>query len=962
MIRNRLAVASMSLICAAATAHAEGSITQVDVDAAIVGEALAMSRHAVVSADGNTVVFESLANNLHPGDMNQAFDIFAVDGDDTIPLAISKSTEGSLGDQDSLQPSVSGDGQVVAFISKSRNLALRCGTENPLNVNHVYVHFRSSGETRCITRQPSGAPSTAGGTVPVVSGNGRYVAFLSNGADLVAGVSPPGQNVFLHDLQTGTTSLASVGANGQPLTFNADEPSLSDDARYVAWRARGDNNVANADNGEEQAWVRDRTSGVTVRASEAVGGGPSNSRINQPRLSGNGRVVGFTSQASNLHASHPGGFAAWAYVRDLDSGVTHAVGRNAALDIVQVHIGQPVSLSADGLRAIYRRSDIDQLWMHDRGANTAQVVGRASNGTTAIVDNARISADGGSVVFESDSPLLVAIGDLDRAGKKDVFRHRVADQSTDRRSRIAGEGQFAFAGTDGYFTSYAAASADGRLVAFTSHAHNLVAGGTTNYSEVWLRDLSSGEIYRINENASGDPGNGDGGDGVVAISANGRYVAFTATSTNLVATPMSPASRLYVKDRDTGEVRLVSYDVNGSPFSPVRGTVAMSADGMTIVYATEQPVVFGGGNGLEQIYRVRPWALSPADDPVLISAAPGGGFANGSCLHPQIAGDGERIVFTCLATNLVANDTNGSADVFLHDPNVAGLTRVNLKPDQGQSQYGTSWGDPVAISHDGRYIAFSASAPDLTADASSRSQIYLRDTQTGTITLESRSPDGSINPDSFAGSRYVSMSADGRYLAFETARLFYDGESYGAVRLDRQTGNLIRLNRNPFGALHEARYPRISADGQSVLLAGRDLGADQRIPDPLAGSPLRLFEWRVDATPFDRHTEIDAPPVVVSSTVGQPITVNVRVTTPGPYLLTGTMMVYDNFVAKTGCGPFFIDFMGNGSCTWNATFSGRRGLTYVYLPYFPTQGSPFGIAVLPSVFADDLFGDQFGDP
>src|SRR5262249_363073 len=137
-------------------------------------------------------------------------------------------------------------------------------------------------------------------TYPSVSGDGRFVAFHSNATNLVAGDTNSLMDVFVHDLQTGATERVSVSSGGAQGTIGSYYPSVSGDGRYVAFISDAPNLVPNDVNGTRDVFVRDRLAGTTERVSLASNGTPSNSDCAPPAISPDGRYVVFGSFASNL--------------------------------------------------------------------------------------------------------------------------------------------------------------------------------------------------------------------------------------------------------------------------------------------------------------------------------------------------------------------------------------------------------------------------------------------------------------------------------------------------------------------------------------------------------------------------------------------------------------------------------------------------------------------------------------
>ncbi len=263
----------------------------------------------------------------------------------------------------------------------------------------------------------------------------------------------------------------------QAIGGDSRRPTISADGRYVAFESGSTNLVPGDANGTEDIFVRDLVSGETTRVSLGVAGAQGDGWSHDPAISADGRYVAFESWATNLVPGDTN-IAGDIFVRDLVSGETTRVSVGAA--------------GAQG-----------DWWSHDPA----------------------ISADGRYVAFESQATNLVP-GDTN--GGADIFvRDLVSGETTRVSVGVAGD----LAGEVELNWS-AAISADGRYVAWASAATNLVDGDTNAIDDIFVRDLVSGVTTRVSVGAAGAQGDGWSAD--AAISADGRYVAFSSIATNLV--------------------------------------------------------------------------------------------------------------------------------------------------------------------------------------------------------------------------------------------------------------------------------------------------------------------------------------------------------------------------------------------------------------------------------------------
>jgi Tol biopolymer transport system component len=241
-----------------------------------------------ISRDGRYVAFYSEATNLVAGDTNGQPDIFVRDRVAGTTTRVSVSSGGSQANGDSAFPSISDDGQVVAFSSSGSNLVNGDGN----GTVDIFVRDRSAGTTRRVSVSSAGAGGNGASINPALSGDGAVVAFVSDAGNLVPGDVNGNRDVFVR--AAGATQLVSVGAGGAPADSLSTEPAVSRNGRYVAFDSSAGNLVAGDTNGFQDVFVRDRVAGTTQLVSAL---GPD--RLSTaPDISENGQVVVFTSQPS----------------------------------------------------------------------------------------------------------------------------------------------------------------------------------------------------------------------------------------------------------------------------------------------------------------------------------------------------------------------------------------------------------------------------------------------------------------------------------------------------------------------------------------------------------------------------------------------------------------------------------------------------------------------------------------
>jgi Tol biopolymer transport system component len=340
-----------------------------------------------ISADGLFVAFESDSTDLVAGDTNARFDIFGRVLSTALTEIESVGAGSTLGTFDSLHASVSADGRYVAFDSASIFVA---GDTNGLT--DVFVHDRVLGATQRISVSSSGVEGNGQSFFPSISADGRFVAFTSVASNLVAGDTNNALDVFVRDRLNAVTERVSVSSGGVQGNSSSVNPSISGDGRYVAFQSAATNLVSGDTNAHRDIFVRDRSSGSTVRASMNNSGFQGDDDSLDPSISADGRFVAFASNATNLIgplAFDTNGFED-VFVRDL---VNNSTGRaSVSTSNAQGNeASRKPAISADGRFVAFEskasnlvgadtNNDTD-VFVRDRSASTTERVSQSSNGT-----------------------------------------------------------------------------------------------------------------------------------------------------------------------------------------------------------------------------------------------------------------------------------------------------------------------------------------------------------------------------------------------------------------------------------------------------------------------------------------------------------------------------------------------------------------------------------------------------
>ncbi|MFN0243333.1 MAG: TolB family protein [Planctomycetota bacterium] len=359
------------------------------------------------------------------------------------------------------------------------------------------------------------------------------------------------------------------------------------------------------------------------------------------------------------------------------------------------------------------------------------------------------SADGRFVVFSSAAPNLVH-GDTN--GREDVF---LRDRSSGNTSRVSVNSAFLQANDVSTLPSI---SADGRFVVFHSRAGNLVAGDTNGVSDVFVRDVQSGNTARAS--ISSDETQANDTSESAWISSDGRWIAFQSHATNLVLGDTNGVADIFLRHRTVGTTSRVSVSSTGAQASAASLYPSTSADGRYVAFASAaHDLVSGDTNTISDVF-VRD---RQAETTTRVSVDAIGAQGNDASTVCVISADGRFVAFESAASNLVPNDTNHASDIFVRDLVNGGTTRVSVSSSGVQSD-GPSL-EP-ALSADGRYVAFASNGTNLvTGDTNVAKDVFLHDRQTGqTIRISEDTAGLAGNTDSYA----PSLSPDARYVAYES--------------------------------------------------------------------------------------------------------------------------------------------------------------------------------------------------
>jgi Tol biopolymer transport system component len=403
---------------------------------------------------------------------------------------VSVTSQGASGNGASVAPSISGDGSLIVFASLATNFVTGVVGQQ------IFLHDRGSNQVSLVSADNSAAANAgnAASSAPVISLDGTAVAFVSMATNLLAPAVPSvvGQQVYVTDAATGLNSLVSQNTGGTPGNGTSSAPAINSNGRFVAFVSDSTNLVTGVTG--QQVYLRDRQTNQTSLISQTSGAGnvAGNGASMSPAISADGRFVAFVSLSTNL---------------------------------VSLVSGQ-------------------QVYLRDTLTNQTTLISQSTGGTpgSGLSSTPSISSNGpfAKVAFASSSANLVGVVTGTQIYLRDTQTGITSVVSLDNNVvPVAGTGQ----------SSAPAISSDGRFVAFTSQATNLLAPGTpsVNAPQIYLRDTVGNLTLLVSQNDSGTPSTAGATNLSPVVTTNGAYVAFVSSATNLVSTPLAAPADVYVR-------------------------------------------------------------------------------------------------------------------------------------------------------------------------------------------------------------------------------------------------------------------------------------------------------------------------------------------------------------------------------------------------------------------------------
>ena len=665
---------------------------------------------------------------------------------------------------------ITDNGRFVLFTSMSTNLGP--SGANPNNIN-LFRKDMQTGNVVLVNRLDgkSGASTPGGILLFDMSANGNLVIMVSD-RRLTAGDADDETDLYLRNIQAGTTTLISPGT-----AFPVGDATLSADGAYAVFTTRsplvpGDVNVAT-----DVYRYRIANGAIDIVSRIPALPNAGNQGSVDGSISGDGRWVTFSSAASNLipgFVDNNGGFARDTFVRDMTDGVTYLVssrfnsstqGGNGEAYEPQI-AGTPEALASVRVAFTSSATDLSDNGVTDPSSNASIYFKQMPNQASGLISRASgpagenadsrahtpsISNNGSRIVFSSDAGNLGA--------GTNYYGVYVRDRSENSTALVSARNEYAIWGQ---------ISGNG-----TSAIWSEAGGGTPDsdrdLSGVFRRNIDTGKLRLVSKpkgeakvRAPGFVG-ADDGDTNQRLSANGRYWVFTSYSNNLPRTEPD-VNQVYRRDLATGRIEIVSR-ANG-----VEGAIAEAADGAVmstggnfVAFSAHGQLDPADTNDDRDIY-LRDVA---AGTTTLISRADGanGAIADRGADLPSVSADGNIVVFTSEATNL-GYPGPGYA-VYVRDV-AAGKTTIVSRASGEAGALANGSSSRGEVSDDGTRILFSSSGNNLSpADLLVSQSLYLRDRTNNETLLVSRAPGlaGASLPGFMSGK---ALSPDGSKVAFVT--------------------------------------------------------------------------------------------------------------------------------------------------------------------------------------------------
>ena len=843
------------------------------------------SAQPIISRDGRFVLFASTANNLavngngepyffpHPS----LFNVFLRDRNAGTTALASVDVADRAGASSAATPTgISTNGQFALFESAATNLV----NGDTTNFTDVFVRDMVTRTTLLVSVATNGLSGRGSSADSVMTPDGRYVAFSSLANNLVPGDTNGISDVFVRDLQTGTTILASPGAQNTTAvvyTPGSDLPEITPDGRYVAFLSSATNLVAGITNVGE-VYVRDLVNGTTVCVSTNAHQSFSNAVSYSHRISADGQYVAFEASPSTANK------AGIIIRHNVQSGMDDLVSSNVSPASIGYKLYQNLDMTPDGrfIAYVINVGTGTGVMLWDAQSAVSTLISVSTNGgastSGSVCDLPTIDETGNFVTFRSTSWNLTTNVASPFLGSRHIYRRDVqagitkmidvavsglmdeASPSVSPTARFVAyespdvptaneeilysdvflydadnDATELISAHDANLTSRTSrtgnirhgisASADGQFITYASTGNGIVVGYSNINTGIFLCDLINQTNALVSLTTNGTA-TANGASTEAVISGNGRYVAFTSFATNLVNNDTNQLPDIFIRDLQSGTNSFVSANVagNGSG-SGSSSSPSISFDGRYVLFSNNTNIFLRdrtlGTNYALTSSLGRSASMTPDGRYIAcIGFIPGGLTANIYIWDSQVA---KRIYTnTASAVTNVCISTNGQWIAYVAASQVRIVNRIANTTLTASSfgKFGLRMG--LKFSDDARFLVYAGVSTNVVTPTTGPRRVYLFDSQTGANRLisERYASAEAASGDSDA----PDISGDGRYVVYQSyARDIVPTDSNGEkdVFLYDQikgTTTLLSVSRTRSdSAGYASLAPAFICDGQTIV-------------------------------------------------------------------------------------------------------------------------------------------------
>lgn len=868
-------------------------LTTVDLlSAAAAPSATVPGQDASVSDNGRYVVFSSTAANIVAGqvDTNNTSDIFLLDRQTGVTNLVSHTvSQTTAANFASSQGRISGDGSRVVFKTAGNNLVAGVSDPSIATFDDIYVYEVATGALTLVSHVDNSLTTAVNGITDnaQISGNGARIVFETWSTNLVTGVTDSGTtpDIYLYEVSTGALTLVSHTTSLTTAANSFSEKAqISADGSRIVFESRATDLIAGQVDGSFTSDVF--TYNVATGALALVSHNNTSTTITgngqslDAKISGDGARIVFETQASNLVTGVTDGNSTYdVFVYDVATGNLTLVSHTTSLTTSAGSLSWNAQISSNGARIVFETwatnlvagitdNGIVDLYTYEVATGALGLVSHTSSLTATTNGNsidARISADGGRIVFESSGTNLVAGVTDSNSIFGDIYAFEF---STKALTLLSHTSSSTTTGNDA--STKAQISGDGSYVAFQSSATNIVAADLDSSATLFGVALATPSVVDLLSDPISPSATVPGSN--ASVSNDGRYVVYTSTSSNVVAgiVDTNLGGDVFLLDRLTGITKLVSH-ISGSlttAGSSASTNAQISGDGSKIVFESVASNLVAAGTDTNNasdifVYNVATGAVTLVSHTSSLSTA-----ANGASSAAQISTDGARIVFQTSATDLLAGvtDSNGATDVYVYNVATGVLALVSHTSSLATAGAGAS--SAAQISGNGQQVVFQTTATDLGAGITDSNgsliDVFVYEVATATLTLVSHTG-SSPTTTGTSSSSTAQINESGSRIVFQSnatnlvtgvtdgngslSDVYLYDVGTGALTLVSHTGSSLSTTAN-----NQSTTAQISSDGAKIVFQTSATNLVTGTTDSNGALDLYLYDVATGVLTLVSHT------------------------------------------------------------------------------------------------------------